>query len=125
MSSLLNLKNGTADNSDFKQVFDVASGDGAITIPTRGRKHVFVTKASAAALTLAAPTATAHDGVEIVILQDFRGKLTKEIFYVAGTVAEFDAATAQALLDEQRAEPAEVEEETANDRQKRSTKKAK
>jgi VCBS repeat-containing protein len=68
MSGLLNLKNGTADNSDFKQVFDVASGDGAITIPTRGRKHVFVTKASAAALTLAAPTATAHDGVEIVIV---------------------------------------------------------
>ena len=48
MSSLLNLKIGTADNSDLKQVFDVASGDGAITIPTRGRKHVFVTKASAA-----------------------------------------------------------------------------
>ena len=68
MSSLLNLKNGTADNSDSKQVFDVASGDGAITIPTRGRKHVFVTKASAAALTLAAPTATTHDGVEIVIV---------------------------------------------------------
>ena len=68
MSILLNLKNGTADNSDFKQVFDVASGVGAITIPTRGRKHVFVTKASAAALTLAAPTATAHDGVEIVIV---------------------------------------------------------
>ena len=68
MSGLLNLKNGTADNSDFKQVFDVASADGPITIPTRGRKHVFVTKASAAALTLAAPTATTHDGVEIVIV---------------------------------------------------------
>lgn len=63
--------------------------------------------------------------VKVKFLQDFRGKLTKEIFYVAGTVAEFDAATAQALLDEQRAEPAEVEEEIANDRQKRSTKKAK
>ena len=63
--------------------------------------------------------------VKVKFLQDFRGKLTKEIFYMAGTVAEFDAATAQALLDEQRAEPAEVEEETANDRQKRSTKKAK
>ena len=63
--------------------------------------------------------------VKVKFLQDFRGKLTKEIFYLAGTVAEFDAATAQALLDEQRAEPAEVEEETANDRQKRSTKKAK
>ena len=63
--------------------------------------------------------------VKVKFLQDFRGKLTKEIFYVAGTVAEFDAATAQALLDEQRAAPAEVEEETANDRQKRSTKKAK
>ena len=63
--------------------------------------------------------------IKVKFLQDFRGKLTKEIFYVAGTVAEFDAATAQALLDEQRAEPGEVEEETANDRQKRSTKKAK
>jgi hypothetical protein len=63
--------------------------------------------------------------VKVKFLQDFRGKLTKEIFYVAGTVAEFDAATAQALLDEQRAEPAEVEEETANDRQKRSTKRVK
>lgn len=64
--------------------------------------------------------------VKVRFLQDFRGKLTKEIFYVAGTVVEFDAATAQALLDEQRAEPAEVEEETAaNDRQKRNTKKAK
>ena len=64
--------------------------------------------------------------VKVKFLQDFRGKLTKEIFYATGTVAEFDAATAQALLDEQRAEPAEVEEETAaNDRQKRNTKKAK
>ena len=63
--------------------------------------------------------------VKVKFLQDFRGKLTKEIFYMAGTVAEFDAATAQALLDEKRAEPAEFEEETANDRQKRSTKKAK
>ncbi len=64
--------------------------------------------------------------VKVKFLQDFRGKLTKEIFYVAGTVAEFDAATAQALLDENRAAPAEVEEETtANDRQKRSTKRVK
>lgn len=64
--------------------------------------------------------------VKVKFIQDFRGKLTSEIFYLAGTVAEFDAATAQALLDEQRAEPAEVEEETAaNDRQKRNTKKAK
>ncbi len=64
--------------------------------------------------------------VKVRFLQDFRGKLTSEIFYLSGTVAEFDAATAQALLDEQRAEPAEVEEETAaNDRQKRNTKKAK
>ena len=63
--------------------------------------------------------------VKVRFLQDFRGKLTSEIFYLSGTVAEFDAATAQALLDEQRAEPAEVEEETANDRQKRSAKQAK
>ena len=63
--------------------------------------------------------------VKVRFIQDFRGKLTGEVYYLAGTVAEFDAATAQTLLDEQRAEPAEVEEETANDRQKRSTKKAK
>jgi len=64
--------------------------------------------------------------VKVRFIQDFRGKLTGEIYYLAGTVAEFDAATAQTLLDEKRAEPAEVEEETAaNDRQKRSTKKAK
>ncbi len=63
--------------------------------------------------------------VKVRFIQDFRGKLTGEVYYLAGTVAEFDAATAQTLLDEQRAEPAEVEEETANDRQKRSAKRAK
>ncbi len=64
--------------------------------------------------------------VKVRFIQDFRGKLTSEAFYLAGTVAEFDAATAQTLLDEQRAELAEVEEETAaSDRQKRSTKRAK
>ena len=68
MSALLNLKRGVADNSDISQVFNVASANGAISIPDRGRKHVFITKGTAAALTLAAPTATTHDGVEIVIV---------------------------------------------------------
>jgi hypothetical protein len=31
---------------------------------------------------------------------DFRGKLTKENYYLAGERAEFETATAQALIDE-------------------------
>ena len=49
--------------------------------------------------------------VKVKFLQDFRGKLTKEIFYLAGTIAEFDASVAQALLDEKRVEPAEIDED--------------
>lgn len=67
MSGLLNLKRGTADSSDASQVLEVASTDGAISIPDRGKKFVFVTKGSAAALTLAAPS-TAQNGVEIDII---------------------------------------------------------
>lgn len=68
MSTLVNLKKNIADASDINNVFDVASANGAISIPDRGRKIVFITKSSAAAMTLAAPTATTHDGVEIVIV---------------------------------------------------------
>lgn len=34
---------------------------------------------------------------------DFRGKLTEEAFYAAGTLTEFEPAIAQALVDEGRA----------------------
>ena len=43
----------------------VISGDGAITIAD---SVVFLTKASAAAITLAAPTAVTHDGMRIDII---------------------------------------------------------
>jgi len=38
--------------------------------------------------------------MRVCFLVDFRGKLTKENYYTAGTVAEFDAATAQALIEQ-------------------------
>lgn len=61
--------------------------------------------------------------VKVKFLQDFRGKLTNEHFYLTGEIAEFDAATAQSLFDEKRAEPAEVEEVTV-EKPKRGRKKA-
>ena len=39
----------------------------------------------------------------VQFLVDFRGKLTQENYYLAGEQVEFDAATAQALIDEGRA----------------------
>ena len=68
MSSLLNLKKGVADSSDVVNVFEVASANGAISIPDRGDKTVFVTKAGVCAMTLAAPTATTHDGVRVTFV---------------------------------------------------------
>ncbi len=41
--------------------------------------------------------------MRVQFLVDFRGKLTRENYYLAGEQAEFDAATAQALIDEGRA----------------------
>lgn len=64
MAGLYNLKDSVADTSDINRVVEVASADGAITIPDRGSKTVFITKGSAAALTLAAPS-TAQNGVKI------------------------------------------------------------
>ena len=72
---LYNLKQGvtvagdiTAASGDIATDYQVAAANGAITIPARGRKFVFITKGTAAAMTLAAPTATTHDGVEIIIM---------------------------------------------------------
>lgn len=56
--------------------------------------------------------------VKVKFLVDFRGKLTKEQFYTAGTVAEFDVAIAQQLFDGGRAEPADVDAETKPKRKK-------
>jgi len=41
--------------------------------------------------------------MRVQFLVDFRGKLTKENYYLAGEQAEFDAGTAQALVSEGRA----------------------
>lgn len=62
--------------------------------------------------------------VKVRFVQDFRGKLTKEQFYLTGEIAEFEASTAQALLDEKRVELAEVEEVVSDEKTKRRTKKA-
>lgn len=48
--------------------------------------------------------------MRVQFLVDYRGKLTKENYYTAGAVAEFDAATAQALIDEGRAAAVPVPE---------------
>lgn len=68
MSGLLNLKRGVADTSDIVRVVEAISTNGAISIPDRGDKTVFITKGSGGAYTLAAPTTTVHDGVRITIV---------------------------------------------------------
>jgi hypothetical protein len=68
MGALLNLKKGVADSTDVLNIFEVASANGAISIPDRGSKTVFVTKAGVCAMTLTAPTATTHDGVRITFV---------------------------------------------------------
>jgi hypothetical protein len=41
--------------------------------------------------------------MRVQFLVDYRGKLTREDYYTAGAVAEFEPAIAQALIDEGRA----------------------
>ena len=41
--------------------------------------------------------------MRVQFLVDYRGKLTRENYYVTGQVAEFEPAIAQALIDEGRA----------------------
>jgi hypothetical protein len=62
---LLNLKAGLADARDIVPVIVAASADGALTIQNQ---TVVVTKAGVCAMTLAAPTATTHDGIRITIV---------------------------------------------------------
>lgn len=50
---------------------------------------------------------------KVQFLVDFRGKLTREHYYVAGTVAEFDCGVASQLVEEERAVFAEEPQEVA------------
>lgn len=68
MSTLYSLKKGVADTSDINRVVETISTNGAVAIPDRGEKTVYITKGSAGAYTLAAPTATVHDGVRITFM---------------------------------------------------------
>lgn len=88
-SGLLNLKSGDAQSNDVSTVIEAAAADGAISIPARGRKVVMITKGTAAALTLAAPTATTHDGVEIVFVST-----TAAAHTVTATTIGFNAGDA-------------------------------
>lgn len=68
MSGMLNLKKGVADTGDITRVVEAISTNGAISIPDRGEKTVYITKSSGGAYTVAAPTTTVHDGVRMTII---------------------------------------------------------
>jgi hypothetical protein len=57
--SLKNLKSGVAD------VVEVVSADATVYYPDQGVKHVFITKGTAADITLSAPVSGQHDGSRI------------------------------------------------------------
>lgn len=46
---------------------------------------------------------------QVKFLVDYRGKLTEEQFYQAGAIADFDAAIAARLVEDERAELVEPE----------------
>lgn len=76
MTGLYNLKKGVAvggdlsstDADDISPVVQVLADDGAITIPDGGVKTVILTKGTASAVTVAAPTSGTHDGVIIHVI---------------------------------------------------------
>lgn len=68
MSVLYNLKVGPTDSSDVSRLVEAISANGAISIPVRGEKTVYITKGSGGVYTLAAPTSGTHDGVRITIM---------------------------------------------------------
>lgn len=57
-------------------------------------------------------TKTTDERRAVRFLVDFQGVLTQERFYTAGSVAEFDAATAAALVEDGRAELVEQDDST-------------
>ncbi len=97
MAGLYNLKRDVATGDELASIaatdvsnqIAVASANGAISIPASGRVKVFITKGTAAALTLAAPTATTHDGVEIVFVST-----TAAAHTVTATTIGFNAGDA-------------------------------
>ena len=64
---LYNLKAGVPDEGDIKCNIILAPANGAISIQS---STVIITKGTAAAMTLAAPTAGVHDGVTINIISN-------------------------------------------------------
>lgn len=56
-----------AEKSQNDTEFELLSADGAVTIPNTNKTFI-VTKATAAALTLADPTAGTHDGVKLTFI---------------------------------------------------------
>lgn len=89
MSATYNLKSGDATSSDMSTTMQVVAASGAITIPDRGRKLVVITLGSAAAVTIAAPTATTHDGVEIWVTS-----ATAQAHTLTATTIGFNAGNA-------------------------------
>ncbi len=97
MAGLYNLKRDVATGDELASIaatdvsnqYAVASANGAISIPATGRVKVFITKGTAAVLTLAAPTATTHDGVEIVFIST-----TAAAHTVTATTIGFNAGDA-------------------------------
>ena len=74
------------DNGGLKQEFAAYSADGAIAL----RSHTAViTKGTAAALTLAVPTATTHDGIIIKVISS-----TAAAHTVTATTVGFNAGDA-------------------------------
>lgn len=100
MPRMLNLKADVADVRDLAAVVNVAAADGAITIEN---SVVVITKATAAALTLAAP-ATAQNGTRIEIVSATAAAHTVTVATVgfndlgaAGDVGTFGAAKGNGL----------------------------
>lgn len=101
MARLHILKSGNANDTDIVRNIAVASANGAITIEN---STVFITKGTAAAMTLAAPTATTHDGVRIEIVATTAAAHTVTVatagfndLGAAGDVATFGGAKGDGL----------------------------
>ena len=100
MPRMLNLKAGVADERDLSSVMVAAAADGAITIQN---STVIVTKGTAAALTLAAPS-TAQDGTKITVVSATAAAHTVTVatagfndLGAAGDVATFGGAKGDGL----------------------------
>jgi hypothetical protein len=104
MGTLHTLRRGAADTEDVLLSVATLSADGAITAPDQGHKAFLITKGTAAALTLAAPT-TAQNGVRISIISTTDAAHTVTNASpgfngdgASGDVATFGAAAGNALV---------------------------